>query len=501
MESTIDSEPSRWRWFSLRNRIKLNLFHISAILCLQTLCYCVVTSIDTYISLLPSKNNTVSYGQDINGTCSQIDNETSVEESDQSVTYERNIANSIPAIVMTYALAIFMPFVVIVYLNLSVYWWYFNGFVLGLFGGAGIIDFVTYLIIVDITTKENRSVWFVQLYAMRKGFEAIITFAIFCFVERHGYIPLFWCGFVLQAIAIIATWLFYDLSLYNHTNLRGYHQIGLNFDIITIFYGNRRPTAQKVTVLLTIIAYCFYSFIHSMSSTFLFALAHYPICWSEMLINIYKLVKGISLAVFSTLGYHLLAWLTKSNDELICAIGYIFSLFASLWLIFAQYSWQVFSTSVIYALTNFQSPLTLSILAAWLKPCEINIAFIFIIVINQLITSFGDPFFQNIYMKTSKQHTATVLYINAALCVIPLILNICIHIVKRRTLQRPSEITDERTSLLANVNGNENSSQTTDDAPSPISVTLFSIGNLSFIINIGSAPQPNTETNQSVVDA
>ncbi|CAF1422098.1 unnamed protein product [Adineta ricciae] len=501
MESTVDSEPSRWHWFSLRNRVKLNLLHISAILCLQTLCYCAVTSIDTYISSLPSNNNTVSYGEDINGTCSQIDNETSVEESNQSVTYKRHIANSIPAIVMTYALAIFMPFVVIVYLNLSVYWWYFNGFVLGLFGGAGIIDFVTYLIIVDITTKENRSVWFIRLYAMRKGLEAIITFAIFCFVEHHGYIPLFWCGFVLQAIAIVATWLFYDLSLYNHTNLRGHHQIGLSFDIITIFYGNRRPTVQKVTVLLTIIAYCFYSFIHSMSSTFLFALAHYPICWSEMLINIYRLVKGISLAVLSTLGYHLLAWLTKSNDELICAIGYIFSLFASLWLIFAQYKWQVFSTSVIYALTNFQGPLTLSILAAWLKPYEINIAFIFIIVINQLITSFGDPFFQMIYMKTSKQHTATVLYINAAVCVIPLILNICIYIVKRHMLQRPSGITDERTSLLANADGNENPSQTTDDTQSPISVTLFSIGNLSFIIKVGSEPQPNVETNQSVVNA
>ena len=160
MQTAIDSESSRWYWFSLRNRVKLNLFHISAILCLQTLCYCAVTSIDTYISSLSGKNNTVSYGQDINGTCSQIDNGTSVEESDQAVTYKRNIANSIPALVMTYALAIFMPFVgkrfvlllcmlgiwiqitialVIVYLNLSLYCWYFNGFVLGLFGGAGII--------------------------------------------------------------------------------------------------------------------------------------------------------------------------------------------------------------------------------------------------------------------------------------------------------------------------------------------------------------------------
>ena len=77
----------------------------------------------------------------------------------------------------------------------------------------------------------------------------------------------------------------------------------------------------------------------------------------------------------------------------------------------------------------------------------------------------------------------------------------CIYIVKRRTLQQPAGITDERTSLLANANENENPSQTTDDVQSPISVILFSIGNLRFIVNIGSESQPNAETNQSVVDA
>ncbi|UJR29349.1 hypothetical protein I4U23_010561 [Adineta vaga] len=531
------SEPTRWHRFFSPNRVKLNLFHLSAIICLQVLCYSVILSIDTYISSLSNTNSSGLYDQignkSNNETCPQIDNETSTHElnsqSNQTVAYERNIANSIPSVIMIYALGILMPFVgkrfvllscmlgigiqllialAILYLNLSVYWWYMSGFLLGLFGGASIIDFVTYLIIVDITTENNRSLWFVRFYALRKGLEALITFFINWFVQFHGYIALFWCGFILHSIAIVVIWLYFDLSLYNHTNLSGHHQVSLNFDIITIFYGNRRSTAQKITVLFTIIAYCFYSLLHSMSSAFYLALANYPVCWSEMLINIYKLVNGISLAIFSVLGYHLLALLTKYNDELVCAISHAFLSISSLWMAFAQHHWQVFTNSAWYTLANYQNPLTLSILAAWLKPHEINIAFIFIIVINQLITSFGDLFFNWIYTSSSNQHKNIMLFVRSGLCLIPLILNICIYIVKRRMLERSSVIIDERTSLLANANENNNSSDSNtlnnhDDLP--ISVTLFQIGNLTLTVNITSTSKANSqqtsevETNQNAI--
>ncbi|CAF1248659.1 unnamed protein product [Rotaria sp. Silwood1] len=378
----------------------------------------------------------------------------------------------------------------IIYLNLEIYWWYLSGFILGLLGNPGIIDFVIALIIVDLTTVNNRSLWFVRFYALRNILAGLITFSIYCFVQHYGYIGLFWFALILQLISIGVIIRYFDLTLYNHTNMKIKNRFNLNLDIFIIFYGNRRTTQQKIGVLLTLIAYGFYALANSVIAAFFIALTTYPICWSSMLINIYKLVMSICLGIFSIIGYHILARLTKANDILICAISNTFLLITHVWTAFAQHNWQVFSNSIFYSFANYQNPLTLSILAKWLKPTEINIAFIFIFVINQLITSFGDYFFKWIFMNTTYQHKNIILFVSGGFGLITLILSICLYVVKYRlsnTSSSSSSVVGETTALLTNVdNNNPDSSESQPvNNSSPVPVRLFTIGNLTFSVTVG----------------
>ncbi|CAF2733225.1 unnamed protein product [Rotaria sp. Silwood2] len=471
--------------------------------------------------------------QSDNETCPQMDNDTSTHgltprPDRNEIVYRRTIANSLPAILMTCTLGMIMPFLgkrfvlilpmvgitiqmiialAIIYLNLEIYWWYLSGFMLGLLGNP---DFVINLIIVDLTNVNNRSLWFVRFYALRSILTGLITFLISCFVQYHGYIGLFWFALILQLISIGVIIRYFDLTLYNHTNMKIKHRLFLTFDIFIIFHGNRRSTQQKISVLLILIAYGFYALANSVVTAFYMALATYPICWSLMLINIYKLVMNISLGIFGLIGYHILSRLIKANDILICVIGSIFLLITHIWTAFAQYNWQVFSNSIFYSFGNYQNPLTLSVLARWLKPSETNIAFIFIIIINQLITSFGDYFFKWIFMNTTYQHKNIILFVAGGFGLITLILNICLYVFKRRILNS-SSIDGETTALLTDVDNNSNSIQSntlnpTQSQPandnSPVSFRLFTIGNLTLSVTIG-APRrskrqlaPSVETNQ-----
>ncbi|CAF3370537.1 unnamed protein product [Rotaria sp. Silwood2] len=205
------------------------------------------------------------------------------------------------------------------------------------------------------------------------------------------------------------------------------------------------------------------------------ALTTYPICWSLLLINIYKFEMSICLGIFSIIGYHILIRLTKSNDILI-----------------SKHNWQVFSNSIFYSFANYQNPLTLSILSKWLKPTEINIAFMFIFVINQLITSFGDYVFKWIFMDTTYQHKNIILFVAGGFSFITLIISICLYIFKYR-LSNTSSIINETTALLTDVDNNsdlsesnnENSieSQSTNNN-SPVPIRLFTIGNLTFSVMV-----------------
>ncbi|CAF2812753.1 unnamed protein product [Rotaria sp. Silwood2] len=249
----------------------------------------------------------------------------------------------------------------------------------------------------------------------------------------------------------------------------------LNFDLFIIFYGNHRSTQQKIGVLLTLITYGFYALANSVVSAFYMALTTYPICWSLLLINIYKFEMSICLGIFSIIGYHILIRLTKSNDILI-----------------SKHNWQVFSNSIFYSFANYQNPLTLSILSKWLKPTEINIAFMFIFVINQLITSFGDYVFKWIFMDTTYQHKNIILFVAGGFSFITLIISICLYIFKYR-LSNTSSIINETTALLTDVDNNsdlsesnnENSieSQSTNNN-SPVPIRLFTIGNLTFSVMV-----------------
>ncbi|CAF0890812.1 unnamed protein product [Adineta steineri] len=522
----------------------MNLFNIIGIVCLQSLCYCIIQSINTYINpsqLLPKINCTELYDENQiyqfyrnntqcdNGTCSQIDNKTllyevrlKTEESD--VVYRRNIAHSIPAIVMSSIMGVLIPFLgkrfvlilplvgiiiqmiialAIIYLKLDIYWWYLSAFMLGLLGNVGLIDYVINLIIVDLTTPSNRSLWFVRFYALKSVLTGLITFLISIFVRHHGYVVLFWLALVLLLISVGVVLYCFDLSLYNYTNRNMRTRVVLSFDILTIFYGDRRSRKQKLGIFLVLFAYAFYALATSAESTFIFALANNPISWPVYMIDLYLLVIRVSIGVFSILGYHLFR-LIIFNDVLICAISHVFFIISVIWAIFARSYWQVFANSIFYSFAHYQNPLTLAILSKYLRPDEVNIAYIFIIIINQFITSFGDLFFRWIYTMTMMSHRNMGLYLMGGFCIIPLLSNICLYWIKRRPTNPSPSVVNERSALLVNAADdldsstdeiqNSDQSQTTDEDVSSVSVPFFSIGNMTLIANIGSR---GSSTNQS----
>ncbi|CAF3916724.1 unnamed protein product [Adineta steineri] len=524
----------------------MNLFNIIGIVCLQSLCYCIIQSINTYInpSQLSSKINcTELYDENQiyqfyrnntqcdNGTCSQIDNKTllyevrlKTEESD--VVYRRNIAHSIPAIVMSSIMGVLIPFLgkrfvlilplvgiiiqmiialAIIYLKLDIYWWYLSAFMLGLLGNVGLIDYVINLIIVDLTNPSNRSLWFVRFYALKSVLTGLITFLISIFVRHHGYVVLFWLALVLLLISVGVVLYYFDLSLYNYTNRNMHTRVVLSFDILTIFYGDRRSRKQKLGIFLVLFAYAFYALATSAESTFIFALANNPISWPVYMIDLYLLVIRVSIGVFSILGYHLFR-LIIFNDVLICAISHVFFIISVLWTIFAQHYWQMFANSIFYSFAHYQNPLTLAILSKYLRPDEVNIAYIFIIIINQFITSFGNSIFRWIYSMTIMNHRNMGLYLIGGFCIIPLVSNICLYWIKRRSTNQSSSssvVNETSASLVhadddldSSTNEDESSdqSQTANNDGSSASVPLFTIGNMTFIANIGS---PVPSTNQS----
>ncbi|CAF0947857.1 unnamed protein product [Adineta steineri] len=464
-----------------------------------------------------------------NQTCLQQENKTLLyeepsETNNSDVVYRRNIANSIPAIVMSCLLGVLIPFLgkkfvlilpiigfiiemiialAIIYLKLDIYWWYLSAFMLGLLGNVGLIDYVINLIIVDLTNPSNRSLWFVRFYALKTALTGLITFLISIFVRHHSYVVLFWLALVLLLISVGVVLYCFDLSLYNYTNRNMQTQLMFTFDIFIIFYGERRTRKQKFGIFLVLFAYAFYALATSAESTFIFALANYPICWSVYMIDLYLFVIHVSIGIFSILGYHLFR-LIIFNDVLVCAISHVFFLISVIWAIFARSYWQVFANSVFYSFAHYQNPLTLAILSKYLRPDEVNIAYIFIIIINQFITSFGDLFFRWIYTMTMMSHRNMGLYLMGGFCIIPLVSNICLYWIKRRPTDPSPSVVNERSALLVNADDdldsstdeiqNSDQSQTTDEDVSSVSVPFFSIGNMTFIANIGSR---GSSTNQS----
>ncbi|CAF0900740.1 unnamed protein product [Adineta steineri] len=464
-----------------------------------------------------------------NQTCLQQENKTLLyeepsETNNSDVVYRRSIANSIPAIVMSCLLGVLIPFLgkkfvlmlpiigfiiemiialAIIYLKLDIYWWYLSAFMLGLLGNVGLIDYVINLIIVDLTTPSNRSLWFVRFYALKSVLTGLITFLISIFVRHHSYVVLFWLALVLLLISVGVVLYYFDLSLYNYTNRNMQTQVMFTFDIFIIFYGERRTHKQKLGIFLVLFAYAFYALATSAESTFIFALANYPICWSVYMIDLYLFVIHVSIGVFSILGYHLFR-LIIFNDVLICAISHVFFIISVIWAIFARSYWQVFANSIFYSFAHYQNPLTLAILSKYLRPDEVNIAYIFIIIINQFITSFGDLFFRWIYTMTMMSHRNMGLYLMGGFCIIPLVSNIWLYLIKRRPTNPSPSVVNERSALLVNAADdldsstdeiqNSDQSQTTDEDVSSVSVPFFSIGNMTLIANIGSR---GSSTNQS----
>ncbi|CAF3986512.1 unnamed protein product [Adineta steineri] len=393
----------------------------------------------------------------------------------------------------------------IIYLKLDIYWWYLSAFMLGLLGNVGLIDYVINLIIVDLTTPSNRSLWFVRFYALKSVLTGLITFLISIFVRHHGYVVLFWLALVLLLISVGVVLYCFDLSLYNYTNRNMRTRVVLSFDILTIFYGDRRSRKQKLGIFLVLFAYAFYALATSAESTFIFALANNPISWPVYMIDLYLLVIRVSIGVFSIFGYHLFR-LIIFNDVLICAISHVFFLISVIWAIFARSYWQMFANSIFYSFAHYQNPLTLAILSKYLRPDEVNIAYIFIIIINQFITSFGNSIFRWIYSMTIMNHRNMGLYLIGGFCIIPLVSNICLYWIKRRSTNQSSSssvVNETSASLVhadddldSSTNEDESSdqSQTANNDGSSASVPLFTIGNMTFIANIGS---PVPSTNQS----
>jgi hypothetical protein len=163
-------------------------YAIAIIICLQTICRCVILTVGqyiyaTYLQIYPYSSNTTQnlttftihlYNnrlRTINGVLKQcIDNSTNSSDSNAQLWAQEQSAdlffridlwNSFPIIIMTYILGLYIPklgrrfvlilpmlgticqltiWLAIIYFHLADYWWYIASFIVGLSGSNNILS-------------------------------------------------------------------------------------------------------------------------------------------------------------------------------------------------------------------------------------------------------------------------------------------------------------------------------------------------------------------------
>ncbi|CAF0741401.1 unnamed protein product [Adineta steineri] len=462
---------------------------IETILSFQTLCTCITTTIGQYIYAyyletypIPSNSTsnytTINYFsltkfKDYNNKC--IEGDTSSTKDAQAWAQERsadlffwtNLYSSCPIIIMTYILSLYIPtlgkrfvlilpmiggfaqFVIwltIIYFYLPEYWWYIAAIINGLSGSSSVLSFILTLIITDNTIDSDLSSRFVRLGAIQTGLSSIATLAIGYYIEWRGFTDLYWMGLGFELLSIFIGIFIFKSS--NSTNINErtplltsineneFNEFSSNscsqfFQICTVFRCNRRTQKKSTSLFLTLFSNIFYTLASSTFAPFLWFLLNAPFCMTSRDIGNYSALAAISYAILSLLGMQALTNIGAS-DAIICLISHIFFFGSTLWLAFANYSWELYAGLLLSAFSGYQGSLTLSMMSKWLEPHERSHAFAFVTEINTMITLFGTSLFNWVYARTVVNNRNLTLFIGAGLCIIPSILNLWLFLVTRK---------------------------------------------------------------------
>ncbi|CAF1048577.1 unnamed protein product [Rotaria sp. Silwood1] len=471
----------------------ISSYTIGAILSLQTLCTCIISTIGQYVyayylEIYPTQPNsthnfstmnsiiTYNFLKKFNDDTKQcIESDISLDSDAQAWAQQQsadlffwtNLFSSCPLIIMTYILGLYTPklgqrfvlilsmigtliqfiiWLAIIYFHLPDYWWYIAAVIIGLSGSSGILSFVLTLIITETTNEDDLSSRSVRLGALQTGISAIGTFAIGYYIDWRGFTDLCWIGLGLELLSILIV-IFIFKSTNSNLNERTPLLISTNdnefkelstdrctdfFQVCTVFHFNERRTSKKSTsLLLTLFSNIFYTLASSTFAPFLWFLLNAPFCWTSKDIGNYSALAAISYAILSILGMQALTH-AGANDAVICLISHMFFFASSLWLAFARHDWELYAGLLVSAFSGYQGSLTMSMMTKWLEPYERSNAFTFVTEINTIMTTFGTTFFTWVYARTVLNYRNLTFLLGAGLCIIPTILNLCLALITRK---------------------------------------------------------------------
>ncbi|UJR32068.1 hypothetical protein I4U23_019536 [Adineta vaga] len=468
----------------------VNNYAIATILCLQTICFTIISTVGQYIyasylqtypySSNVTQNQTIHIlhslhrlktVNDVSQQC--IDNYSNnsaqlwAQEQAADLFFRIDLWNSCPMVIMTFILGIYTPklgrrfvlilpmlgtavqlaiWLAIIYLHLADYWWYIASFIVGLSGSTYIFNFVLNLIITDNTTETNRSARFVLYETITTAVYAIITFGIGYYIKWRGFTDLYWISLGLEIISIGVVIIFFKNTTpsINETSCQN-----CTF-IFQIFSFKNHSRQKSISLLLTLFAYIFYLLSYSTYTAFLWYLLDAPFCWSSENIGNYTALSAICCAIFSLLGMKLFTRL-GANDIIICTLSHLFFTASSLWIAFAQHSWQLYTGLLISPYADYQSSLTIPIMSTWLAPHERNHVFTLVAEVNTIVSTFGESIFNWIYAQTVAKSRNFTLFISAGLSLVAFILNICLFCVNRQASKECISIPSETEPLLSST--------------------------------------------------
>ncbi|CAF3339857.1 unnamed protein product [Rotaria sp. Silwood1] len=468
--------------FSLHRLFNSHL--IEVILCLQTIYYCLASSIGQYIysyylksytlktdhypdlSLLSITSSTIvqhEFGQCKDRLTSAPDQQWAQEKSSNLFFYQ-TVASSIPTIVMTYILGLYThqlgrKFVLIltmfgnvlqysiwlfiIHYTLPEYWWHIAAFLSSLAGAGNVSSFILNLIITDSTEESERTSKFLYIGALCTAVGAIASLLVGFWIEYRGFLDLYWTALLVQLITIIIVYHYMKPQLlipvvsinshdYTHNTNRNtkYNQL---IEICMVFSPRHtyRSRKRSISLIITLIAFIF----HCLASLafgvpFLWFQLNYPFCWSAKDIGYYNTVSSIIWSIGSVVGMKFFTY-TRFSDATICCISHVFFIVSALWVSQAYYNWQLYIGLFIAPFTSYQGSLTYSIISKWLEPNEINNAYTFVTEINTILNVFGNSFFNYLYSITVSYSRNFTLLLAAWLGIIPLILNCILYVVTK----------------------------------------------------------------------
>ena len=239
----------------------VNSYVIAAILSIQTISHCIVSTLGQYIyasylQIYPSTSNGTENGTtNVSTYLLEITTESSgqsaqlwAQEQSADLFFRIDLCKSCPLVFMTYILGFYTPklgrpvvlilpmlgtaiqsaiWLSIIYFQLGEYWWYIASFIVGLSGSTYVsskrnsfefflllcslfefLDFILSLIITDNTKEMNRSSRFVLFEALTTAVSAIITFAIGYYINWRGFTDLYWMLLGLQTFSITIVLIF-----------------------------------------------------------------------------------------------------------------------------------------------------------------------------------------------------------------------------------------------------------------------------------------------------